>query len=877
MSEAIQFLQRMYPGGPWCLSAATPDRDKLDTRSFTDPDVCQAWVDGWNGQRNLYFHVNPATNPKAANKLKRTDVASVNYLHVDVDPPKGEASDAEFRKRTLGLLMNTEPRPTAIVNSGNGFGVFWRLQEPIVLDGSLQAADDAGLYNLEIASKFGGDHCHNVDRLMRLPGTWNIPGEDKIKKGRERRLAELLVFEDDRVYPISTFKKAVASGKQESLLDSSDCGDAIFVSDLAELDAWHVPTRVRIVIARGRIDAEPKKGDNSRSAWVYDVICQLIRFNVPTGKILGILLDKGWDISESVLEKSNPEQYARRQIEKAHRSAKTGEHATSALATRTDGHSDSDVASEDADYSGMSDAYERKFSFFNRHKDTMFGESDTDIGYIAFCCFGEQTCHRLRKSVEWLKWNGSVWKNAEIGDIRSLLRQLALIIENEAKSLSSGFNYNDIIKASMISAWTTRNHAGAMAVEQVVKFITDEIERMFKMVSKLNSQHGATTIAGTMGDYLMVEQSDLDENQDEIVFNNIAYNVADDTWHEPRQQSLATRSMGIDYAEPSLEAQTRWADYIGALGFDEQTLQFLKRSFGFACLGRGGTEKRFWWFRGETNTCKSTLIELVAQSMGTYVETTNANAWLSKGPGKGNGHNDEIAQLRGARLVKADEFPKNASFDDAVMKQCTSGSGMIHASHKGEKGFEFRPRFALFFASNFDPKINEDDAASIARLTALTFKHVIPKDKQDRNYVQNFLSSHDNKLAIIKWLLEGARDFILSGLGDEPAQVGESRDEFIEEQVSVGQQLQTILAWDNDSIVSLTDIMEALAELQKKTRQFCFFNRRQIGGTMKKLFTNAEVFKSSGDIKYRGLRFGSLVTQRQRADNYEAADGQRVF
>lgn len=344
MSDSTDFLQRLYPGGPWCLSAATPERDKLDTRTFSDPVAADAWIAAWNGQRNLYFHVNPPRDKSARSKLKRTDVAEVCYLHVDIDPPRrigkaGEILDprpegeviSEFRERTLGMLEKYKPAPTIIINSGNGLGVFWKLESPIPLDGTLPVADDAALYNYAFSKTMaGGDACHNVDRLMRLPGTWNIPGEPKNKKGYfDRRLSELLLFDASHVHPISIFKKAVPDGedKQESLLDQYEIGAPVQLKEMAELNKWNVPTRVQLICARGHDPDKPKRGDNSRSAWAHDAVCNLIRFGVPNELIMGILLDKTWGISESFLEDASPEGKARRQLHRALRHAKPGEHS----------------------------------------------------------------------------------------------------------------------------------------------------------------------------------------------------------------------------------------------------------------------------------------------------------------------------------------------------------------------------------------------------------------------------------------------------------------------------------------------------------------------------------------------------------------------
>ena len=42
------------------------------------------------------------------------------------------------------------------------------------------------------AGRCGGDHCHNADRIMRLPGALNIPNVRKRKKGRQIALSYIV-------------------------------------------------------------------------------------------------------------------------------------------------------------------------------------------------------------------------------------------------------------------------------------------------------------------------------------------------------------------------------------------------------------------------------------------------------------------------------------------------------------------------------------------------------------------------------------------------------------------------------------------------------------------------------------------------------------
>lgn len=100
------------------------------------------------------------------------------------------------------------PAPTLIVFSGGGYQAYWKLTEPLMVDGDMATAEDLKRYNLQIERVLGADNCHDISRIMRLPGTVNVPDAKKLKKGRAAALAELVEWHDDRAYPIAQFVKA---------------------------------------------------------------------------------------------------------------------------------------------------------------------------------------------------------------------------------------------------------------------------------------------------------------------------------------------------------------------------------------------------------------------------------------------------------------------------------------------------------------------------------------------------------------------------------------------------------------------------------------------------------------------------------------------
>lgn len=333
---AVNFLRQVYPDDLWLLTAIRPDRQFIETRTFShaESDDCLEWVERFNGTHNIYWSVNPPVG-RFDKKAERTDIARVCYLHVDVDPREGEDLGEE-RERIARLfgerLPDGVPEPTFVIDSGGGYQGFWKLCEPIVIDGDAEKAEDAKRYNQQLEVLFRADACHNIDRIMRLPGTVNVPDAKKLKKGRTEALARAVTFDLERVYNIEQFKKAApvqspGSSAAGGILTGGRPtvelpGNIDRVDDLSELDPYSVPTRCKVAIAQGRDVDHPLKNDNSRSGWLHYVCCELARCQVPDEVIYSLITDKDWGISESVLDKGRrAHTYALRQIERGKESA----------------------------------------------------------------------------------------------------------------------------------------------------------------------------------------------------------------------------------------------------------------------------------------------------------------------------------------------------------------------------------------------------------------------------------------------------------------------------------------------------------------------------------------------------------------------------
>jgi P4 family phage/plasmid primase-like protien len=632
-------------------------------------------------------------------------------------------------------------------------------------------------------------------------------------------------------------------------LGKTRCGDPQPVS-YQELKDSQVSANAIGLLLEGSDDSKP---DKTQASCVHQVACSLLRAGFSSEQVLGVLTSDTYPLAQYVLQQTDPGWYVLELLARAEEAmaeaianappaplppAPTAELLAPQLVTTAQ------------EVQTTLSIYSRVYSWRNRKLGTSFGDSDQMLTDIALECFGQRCCRRIEHQGDWLAWNGHRWILGENGRVRLLLGELCRVMKEDLRDVRMSLNGGG--RKILIEAFLARCPWRASGDDDDIdKAMKAEMEVYQSAIKKLESAAGMNSIVTLIGDGVCISVDDLDRNADQLVFTNCVWEAATNTIHEPQQNALATRCIQMEWQEPPADARDRWRLYIESLGFDDQTVSFLQRSLGYAALGRG-TEKRFWWFRGETGVSKSTIIDLVAQCMGTYAETTPTDLWLMKG-GSRPGHTDDLAAIRGARFVTADEFPKICRFDDALMKRCTSGVGKLRVSAKGKTGFAYKPTFALVFASNFDPQIAEDDEALLARLTTFTFRvRIAEKDKNPR-FVAEFLALPGQRLAILEWIMQGAQQYLMHGIGSEPAQVKASREDFMQGQISVEDQLAELLQAEKGGAVNMTSILERLNELQQRTRQRAPFTGPQIVKAILKRFSAA--INDKGGVKvFHGVR-----------------------
>jgi hypothetical protein len=216
--EAIGFLKKLRPNGPWLTIAIDPnkDEDNITAITATTPDQVQAFITEHNGTRNLYYALNPTRGPMSK-KPEKLDLAAIEYLPCDLDPKAGEMPHTA-KARYLAAIRHATPQPAAIIDSGNGLNALFKLTAPILLPNpitimvkgkrgkkdkrirafppatqqQIDEAEGCAKALMEQLSSVAGTQ--NIDRILRLPGTTNLPTKAKLEQGRVACQAKLIAF-----------------------------------------------------------------------------------------------------------------------------------------------------------------------------------------------------------------------------------------------------------------------------------------------------------------------------------------------------------------------------------------------------------------------------------------------------------------------------------------------------------------------------------------------------------------------------------------------------------------------------------------------------------------------------------------------------------
>lgn len=270
------------------LCAIVPD-GPAQGRWFGD-DVAEAVK--WAGERNaagenVYFSVNEV-RPGLNTKPKKTDIIRARFFHVDQDDTLDPG-----KLRQMGADV--------IINSGNGLQGLWQVRDPDA------AHDKVEEVNRRFAHLLDADHCYNIDRLLRVPGTVNWPTRTKVARGKVPVLATLLSSDHTpHSFAVDEALRTFPEVPKPEALGEGVVGDwaEIRLEDLQPPMDARLLTMCQTVMPQGE-----------RSEWVSKCVKALGGAGYSNETIMGLLMHpENVGLSGTILDKRNPIREAKRKL-----------------------------------------------------------------------------------------------------------------------------------------------------------------------------------------------------------------------------------------------------------------------------------------------------------------------------------------------------------------------------------------------------------------------------------------------------------------------------------------------------------------------------------------------------------------------------------
>lgn len=371
-------------------------------------------------------------------------------------------------------------------------------------------------------------------------------------------------------------------------------------------------------------------------------------------------------------------------------------------------------------------------------------------------------CYPWKK---FLVWNGTHWKDDDSGMVPRMAKQTIKRMGSRLEDAENEVEFLRHIKSSLKQSNLQAMVACAQS-EDGIPILPDDFDADPWLLNCLNGVIDLRT-----GDLRPHDRNDLITHCLNIEYDPDAVCP---TW-----EAFLWRIMGgsITPDSPDDSASTLEEKATADKRAKELT-DFLQDAIGYSLTG-DTSEECFFILYGSGQNGKSKLIGALQDLLSSYSQSTHSKTFMVTD--RSDAIPNDIARLRGSRMVVASELGKDRRLNEELVKRAT-GRDPMTARFLHSEFFDFIPQFKLFLVTNHLPKITSVDKSMWRRIHQIPFTVTIPEDEKDPRIGDKLRAELQGILA---WAVRGCLRWQKKGLR-VPAAVVEATQGYRSDMDTIG-------------------------------------------------------------------------------------------
>jgi putative DNA primase/helicase len=257
-------------------------------------------------------------------------------------------------------------------------------------------------------------------------------------------------------------------------------------------------------------------------------------------------------------------------------------------------------------------------------------------------------------------------------------------------------------------------------------------------------------------------------------------NLTTGEYYAPRREDYITKCAAV---KPNPNCPTPiWLAFLERVTAKDKDLQaYLQRMAGY-CLTGYTHEHALFFLYGKGANGKGVFLNTLTAIWGNYAAIAAMETFIET---KNEQHPTDLAMLRGARLVVAQEVDKGRAWNQSKINRMTGGDE-ISARFMRQDFFTYKPQFKLVIAGNNKPSLRSVDEAVRRRFNIIPFTVTIPRAERDLHLTEKLKPEWSG---IFQWAIDGCLEWQKQGL-NPPRAVLAATEEYLSEEDGIARWIE---------------------------------------------------------------------------------------